>query len=217
MTANTEDIFNLTPEDEQKIMENLNKLVEAQPQSSGSNTGLGSVIGPDIPALREELAVLVSSGKIKEAIGKNFSYDDVERLSDSDVLKYGRRYQAYVGSKTTKTVNESIIFLATAVVGKVLPIKDMDRLRQDFRDDFLINHELSKLSGAAALKLGRGLAAANAALMVARNVDYDALGESFYPALYDTTTEEQQQPDQEIQQKSIEVAEQEQHSSDVER
>ena len=49
------------------------------------------------------------------------------------------------------------------------------------------------MSGAAALKLGRGLAAANSALIGAKNVDYDALGESSFPALSKPTGLQQEE------------------------
>jgi len=44
--------------------------------------------GPDIPALREQLAILVSTGKCKEAIGVNLTHDQVKRLDDKDVMKH---------------------------------------------------------------------------------------------------------------------------------
>ena len=34
--------------------------------------------GPDIPALREQLAILVSTGKCKEAIGTQLTHDQVK-------------------------------------------------------------------------------------------------------------------------------------------
>ena len=37
--------------------------------------------GPDIPALREQLAILVSTGKCKEAIGTQLTHDQVKRRS----------------------------------------------------------------------------------------------------------------------------------------
>jgi len=42
------------------------------------------VIAPtaNIPALREELAVLVSTGRCKEAIGKSMSQEEVRRLDE---------------------------------------------------------------------------------------------------------------------------------------
>jgi len=58
--------------------------------------------GPDIPALREQRAILVSTGKCKEAIGVNLTHDQVKRLDDKDVMKHHKRYETYVGAKTTK-------------------------------------------------------------------------------------------------------------------
>jgi len=49
--------------------------------------------GPEIPALREQLAILVSTGKCKEAIGVNLTHDQVKRLDDKDVIKHHKRYE----------------------------------------------------------------------------------------------------------------------------
>ena len=52
------------------LAEVLNLLQTEPEPSSGPAGGLvPTAPGPDIPALREQLAVLVSTGKAKEAIG----------------------------------------------------------------------------------------------------------------------------------------------------
>ena len=43
--------------------------------------------GPDIPALREQLAILVCTGKRKVAIGVNLKHDQMGRLGDNPPLK----------------------------------------------------------------------------------------------------------------------------------
>jgi len=63
--------------------------------------------GPDIPALRKHLVVLVSTGKAKDAIGVHLTHEQVKRLSDKDVEKYTKRYETYVGSKTTESLIDS--------------------------------------------------------------------------------------------------------------
>ena len=77
---------------EQEFAEIMNQL-EAEPSSGPA----GSIVpdftslttpGPDIPALREQLNVLVSTGKAKEAIGVQLTHEQVKRLSDKDVEKY---------------------------------------------------------------------------------------------------------------------------------
>ena len=71
--------------------------------------------GPDIPALREQLAILVSTGKCKEAIGVNLTHEQGRRLEDKDVMRHYKRYETYVGGKTTETLIESFLSFATKV------------------------------------------------------------------------------------------------------
>jgi len=47
-----------------------------------------SQTGPDIPTLCEQLAILVSTGKCKEAIGVQLTQDSVKRLDSKDVEKF---------------------------------------------------------------------------------------------------------------------------------
>ena len=132
-------------------------LLEAEPSIGGCSTPGGVVAdiaaaGPDIPALREQLAVLVSTGKAKEAIGVHLTHEQVKRLSDKEVEKYTKRYQAYVGSKTTDSLIESLIFLVTRAVGMAVDIKEIDAYRKELRDDYIFNDELSNLGSNVALK-----------------------------------------------------------------
>ena len=62
-------------------------------------------------AQRERLAVLVSTGKSKEAIGVQLLHDQVKRLSDKEVAKLFKRYEAYVGNKTTESLIDSVLML----------------------------------------------------------------------------------------------------------
>ena len=61
--------------------------------------------------------MLVSTGKAKEAIGVELTHEQVKRLTDKDVEKYSKRYETYVGSKTTNSLIDSFISLASKAVG----------------------------------------------------------------------------------------------------
>ena len=74
-------------------------LLEVEPASLPA-----AAPGPDIPALREQLAILVSTGKCKEAIGVNLTHEQVRRLEDKGVMKHYKRYETYVGPKTTRNL-----------------------------------------------------------------------------------------------------------------
>ena len=136
-----------------------------------STNGPPAVLPIDIPALREELAILVSTSKCKEAIGVSFSQDEVKRLNDKDVLKYHKRYEAYVGSNTTDSMIENFLSLAIKAAGLFVKIDDENALKAEFKNDFNINKELSQFFGAITLKFGRTAAAFSSLLITAKHVD----------------------------------------------
>ena len=144
--------------------------VEPTPES-----GLASLVTPgnDIPAKREKLAVLVSTGKAKEVVGVNLTHDQVKRLSDKEVEKYHKRQEAYIGSKTTESLIDSLLMLFSKGLGMVVKVDDIEKLQQDLKNDYIINHELSSLAGGVALRCGRWLALANAALITTKHVQLE--------------------------------------------
>ena len=93
------------------------QMLEAAP-----DTGPTSVVPfvNGIPAKREKLAILVSTGKAKEAIGVQLTHEQVKRLSDKDVEKYSKRQEAYIGSKTTESLIDSFLMLVSKGLGMVV-------------------------------------------------------------------------------------------------
>ena len=156
-----------TEQDALDIME----FLEAEPTPE---SGLASLaLSNDIPAKREKLAVLVSTGKAKEAVGVQLTHDQVKRLSDKDVEKYHKRQEAYIGSKTTESLIDSLLMLFSKGLGMVVKVDDIEKLQQDLKNDYIINHELSSLAGGVALSCGRWLALANAALITTKHVQLE--------------------------------------------
>ena len=78
---------------EQEALNEIMEFLEAEP--TPDSTGLTSLVTPgnDISSKREQLAVLVSTGKAKEAVGVQLTHDQVKRLSDKEVEKT-RRFPA---------------------------------------------------------------------------------------------------------------------------
>ena len=129
--------------EENVVMAEVLNLLEAEPAAALPAPG------PDIPALREDLAILVSSGRCKEAIGTNLTHEQVRRLEEKDVMKYSKRYEAYVGARTTEA------------------------LKKELKNDYIISKELSTLSGSLALRCDRFLALANSVLISAKHVGFE--------------------------------------------
>ena len=162
----------MATEQEQAALNEVMQILEAEP--APDSLGLASLApGNDIPAKREKLAVLVSTGKAKEVVGAQLTHDQVKRLSDKEVEKYHKRQEAYIGSKTTESLIDSLLMLFSKGLGLVVKIDDIEKLQQDLKNDYIINHELSSLAGGVALRCGRWLALANAALITTKHVQLE--------------------------------------------
>ena len=160
--------MNIMAGENDAVMVEVMNLLEAEPAAALPAPG------PDIPALREQLAILVSTGKCKEAIGVNLTHEQVRRLDDKDVIRHCKRYEAHVGSKTTETLTDSFLTFSTKALGWVVKLKDPEALQNELKNDYIITKELSNLSGNIALRCGRLLALANAFLITAKHVDFSA-------------------------------------------
>ena len=143
------------------------QVLEASPDSSTPSAN-------DTPAQRERLAVLVSTGKSKEAIGVQLTHEHVKRLSDKDVEKYYERYKAYAGNKTTVSLIDSFLMFVSKGVGMVVSIDDVKELQKELKNDYIINSELSSFAGSLALRCGTWLAVANAALITTKHIIFNA-------------------------------------------
>ena len=157
--------------EEEKAMAEVMKLLEAEPAPSVLPAALPAT---NIPELREQLAILVSTGKCKEAIGVNLTHEQVRRLDEKEVMKHYKRYETYVGAKTTETLIDSFLSFSTKAIGLVVELKDDKALQNELKNDYIITKELSYISGNIALRCGRFLAVANAFLITAKHVDFSA-------------------------------------------
>ena len=159
---------NIMAEENDAVMAEVMNMLELEPAVSLPAPG------PDIPTLREQLAILVFTGKCKEAIGVNLTHEQVRRLEDKDVIRHQKRYETYVGARTTETLIDSFLAFSTKALGCVVNLKDAEALQNELKNDYIITKEMSNLSGNIALRCGRLLALANAFLITAKHVDFSA-------------------------------------------
>ena len=160
---------------EQEFADVIN-LLEAEPSSSPADSSLVPqlISGPNIPALREQLAVLVSTGKSKEAIGVQLTHEQLKRLTDKEVEKYYKRYETFVGSKTTESMVDNLLTLVTRGLQMVIEIDDVDAMKKELKEDFIINKEMTNFVGSLSLKYGKFLAPISAALITAKHIDFNS-------------------------------------------
>ena len=100
---------------------------------------------------REQLAVLVASGKAKEMTGVDLTQDQVKRLNERDVERYFRRYETSLSSKTCDAMVDTFLQLSCRLISHFLRV-DQNRLLKD-------------------LNYGKYMTLASAALLTAKNVE----------------------------------------------
>jgi len=154
------------------VLDEMMSLVENEPINA-------PFIAPtiNIPAHREQLAMLVSTRRCKEAIGKSLTQEQVKGLSEKEVITYYKRYETFVGSKTTDSMIDNFLSLAIKGVGMVVKIDDANALKNELKGDFIINKEMCQFCGGLALRFGSALALVNAAAITAKHVDFDQVTE----------------------------------------
>ena len=116
----------VTPEEEAAFTQVM-QLLESQPEdtTTSPNTLVSVTNDDNNPAQREKLAVLVSTGKSKEAICVQLTHEQVKHLTNKEVRKYSKRYEVYISSKTTESLIDSFIMLYSKGVGMVVSIDDV--------------------------------------------------------------------------------------------
>jgi len=140
-------------------MEEVMQLLESEPSGSPDSKPL---VQTDISFMRELLAILVCTGKAKQAIGVHLTHEQMKRFTDKEVEKHYKRYEAHVGAKTTETLTESFLKFAINALGIVVQVKNAEALQ----------NELSDQAGSLALKCGRMLAVINVALIRTKHIDF---------------------------------------------
>ena len=105
----------------------------------------------------------------KEVLGSQLSHEQVKGLTDDEAEKFYKRYEAYIGSKTTETLLQRIFMLASKAIGMVVKVDDVEALQKDF----VINSTFSSVAGNMALRSGRLLAFGNAALITAKHINFE--------------------------------------------
>ena len=117
------------------IMAEENVLVDVMNMLEAGPTNLPAAApGSDIPALREQLAILVSCGRCKESIGTNLTHEQVRRLEDKDVMKYSKRHEAFIGARTTEALIDSFLAFTTKALGMVVKLKDPEALKDKLKN-----------------------------------------------------------------------------------
>ena len=112
---------------------------------------------------REQLAVLVASGKAKEIIGESLTQDQLKKLSEQDVENHFKGYEA---SKTWDAMVDKLLQLSCNTWAHFLPV-DEGKLLKDLNENFMVR-ELGMIASGLSLNYGKYMTIASAALLTVK-------------------------------------------------
>jgi hypothetical protein len=126
----------------------------------------------DVPVKRERLSALAAGGQTGQYVGRTLTLEQVESLSDEDVVKLYTRYEIRLGSMMTKTLGTAAIKLYTMIASAYLPISDKSVLASDLESDPFVGHALNTSTCMLYHKYGMYLAPFTVALTTIRHCNF---------------------------------------------
>ncbi|GFR59465.1 hypothetical protein ElyMa_001795100 [Elysia marginata] len=97
---------------------------------------------------REKLVTIAAGEQAKQYLGKNWTVEDIDSLSEEEVAKLYARYEARLGAAMTKTLGRAALQLYTTVASMILPIppENHEFLLTDLESDPFVGHALTSAS-----------------------------------------------------------------------
>ena len=115
---------------------------------------------------RERLATLIAGGQSKQYLGKSFTIEELDSLSDDELTKLYSRYEARLGATMTQTLGQAALQIYTTAAGLFLPIprENLQPLMTDLESDPFVRHALNSAACNLYYRYGAFLAPLTAAL-----------------------------------------------------
>lgn len=98
----------------------------------------------------QTLNIVVSTGRSKELLGRNITTVDLDQMTCDELEAYYKIYELNYSEKVSSSINSAIIGLYSYAINKVVPIDDVDELREDLHKSYILTNELKNLTGGLA-------------------------------------------------------------------
>ena len=121
---------------------------------------------------KRELEILVATGKTKDLIGKQLTFQDLDNLDEKSLLKYYSIYQQNMAARCNDTFSKLLIGGYSKLCKCFLPIEDEDKLYTDLRNDYVLMNEVDRWVGWFSIKAGSFMALGTASLITFNNTNF---------------------------------------------
>ena len=122
---------------------------------------------------RERLIVAVCGGQSRDLLGQQYTTAQIEALSDKNVEKMYKTYEARLGASMTKSIGRSAIQTYARVAALFMPIDNEKELAHDLNNDPFLNSAIRGAAAEAYHIFGSWLAPLSVALITGRHINVD--------------------------------------------
>jgi len=96
------------------------------------------------------LNIVVSTGRSKELLGRNVTVKELNDMSSDELEAHYKIYELNYAEKVSSSLNNAILDLYSYAVNKVVPIDDVEKLREDLHKSYILTNELKNITGGLA-------------------------------------------------------------------
>ena len=109
------------------------------------------ILGVQPPLRNKQYQVLhdiISSGSSKQFLGRKVTLDDLDAMNEDRLLVNYKIYELNDAERIKgEFIISGIISVYSQAVNKVLPIDDVEELRDDLNNDYILTRDLKNLTG----------------------------------------------------------------------
>ena len=139
---------------------------------SGSNQSNSFSVQPlseKVVTAKQELEILVATGKTKDLIGKQLTFQELDYMSEKELMKFYAIYQQNMAARVNDAVSKLFISGYSKLVSYFLPIENKDKLYDDLRNDYVLMNEIDRWVGFFSIKAGSLMALGTTGLITFNN------------------------------------------------
>jgi hypothetical protein len=98
----------------------------------------------------QTLSIIISSGRSKEFLGRNVSLKDLESMTGDEIEAFFKIYELNYADKINNSLINGMLGIYSKVLNRVLPIDNVEQLKEDLNDDYILTSELKNITGSIA-------------------------------------------------------------------
>lgn len=122
---------------------------------------------------KERLYSLAVSGKTKQYLGTEMTWDQVQSMSPENIDKYYNRYESKLGSKMIQSLGHTLINLYSKAVSNFVDIDSQQDLRYDLEQDPVISKGLESIGCDLYYRFGGLLAPLSMGLITFNHINFE--------------------------------------------